>query len=411
MRVYALFLFPLLLVINLYAQPGCTDPQALNYDQMATINDGSCQYPETNYSLTLITELPSSLVENSGLVVVSQGLFTINDAGNPNELYRIDSLDGTVLQTLLVVGENEDWEDMAESDTHIFIGDFGNNAGNRTDLKVYRIAKAELGNNIVNAQPINFAFADQIDFSENPNNHNYDCEAFFYHDDSLHLFTKNWVDNQTRHYVIPAEPGFYSIPVRHSFNAQGLITSADISADGTILLLGYTEVGFNFMWLLFDYPGSEFFSGNKRRIELGSGLTNSQTEAIAFKEGFAGYISSEQFDLGPVELPPKLLAFNIEQWVTNQVSINENVPIEYDLLLSPNPFRDQLTIQFPNNWDHEEVFIKIYHSNGQLFYSEQLRVLSNERITLSGIDHWPSGIFFVQLIGDNNVQESKVIRY
>ena len=411
MRRYLLLPVLLLLVMALRAQPGCTDPQALNFDPSATVNDGSCLYPETNYTLDLITELPASLIENSGLAVLPDGLLTHNDAGNPNELYRIDSLDGSVLQTILVVGENEDWEDLAESDTHIFVGDFGNNAGNRTDLKIYRIDKAGLVNNIVNAQPINFSFADQIDFSENPNNHDYDCEAFFFWNDSLHLFTKNWVDNQTRHYVIPAEPGFYPSPVRHAFNAGGLITGADISEDGTVALLGYTEDGFNFMWLLFDYPGNEFFSGNKRRIELGSGLTNSQTEGIAFRDNFVGYISAEQFDLGPVELPPKLMTFNIEPWVANPTSLLEMPVKTPPISLRPNPFFNELQMRFPDNWPDRDMVMRLVSATGQVILERTIRTTAAQVWTIDGLADYPAGVYFMQLSTNDFLWQARVVKH
>ncbi len=389
-------------------QPGCTDPQATNYDPSATSNDGSCTYAETNYTLSQITELPQIIVENSGLVMTTHGLFTHNDAGNPNEIYRIDSINGAVLQTLLVVGDNEDWEDFAESETHIFIGDFGNNDGNRTDLRIYKIDKSELGNNIVNAQPINFTYADQIDFSENHNNHDYDCEAFFYHDDSLHLFTKNWVDNQTRHYVIPAEPGFWSAPVRHSFNAQGLLTSADINSQGTILLLGYTPAGFNYMWLLFDYPGNEFFQGNKRKIMLGTALTNSQTEGLAFKDLHTGYISSEQFDLGSTELPPKLLGFNIEQWVENPVSDREPATFQ-PLNIYPNPFSSHVTIRFPERWTTGACVVQLFDAKGHRLWSQNI----TKPVDTLVLDQFPglaSGVYSIQVTGDGFHFREKLVK-
>ncbi|MEJ7666684.1 MAG: hypothetical protein WKG07_47795 [Hymenobacter sp.] len=34
-----------------WAQGGCPDPQATNYDPAATRNDGSCQYPVTGAAL------------------------------------------------------------------------------------------------------------------------------------------------------------------------------------------------------------------------------------------------------------------------------------------------------------------------------------------------------------------------
>ena len=63
------------------AQWGCTDPQANNFDPNAILNDGSCQYNTTNYSMTLVQNLNDVLQENSGLVRVGNYLYTVNDSG------------------------------------------------------------------------------------------------------------------------------------------------------------------------------------------------------------------------------------------------------------------------------------------------------------------------------------------
>jgi Secretion system C-terminal sorting domain len=396
-------------VIPSSAQSGCTDPQATNYNAAASQNDGSCLYPETSYTLTQVADLPDQLAESSGLVYMEQGLYTHTDGGNPNEIYLLDTLTGEIVETLLVVGQNEDWEDMAESETHIFLGDFGNNPGNRTNLRIYKIAKAELGNTIINTQAINFFYTDQSDFSENQNNHNYDCEAFFYHNDSLHLFTKNWDDNQTRHYAIPAQPGLHAASPLATFDVDGLITSADISDNGTAILLGYTEVGLNFMWLLFDYQSTSFFSGNKRRIELGSGLVNSQTEAIAFKDHFSGYISSEQFDLGPIELPPKLLKFNIAGWIPDMmVNTTQLLAIE-NVQVFPNPFHNSLTISLSENWPSTETEIRLLNMNGKLLLTKKENNYGAELI-LTNMERFPKGMYVLQLFSEGRFGQAKVVR-
>jgi Secretion system C-terminal sorting domain len=340
---------------------------------------------------------------------MEQGLYTHTDAGNPNEIYLLDSLTGAIVETILVVGQNDDWEDMAESETHIFLGDFGNNPGNRTNLRIFKIAKAELSNAVVNAQAINFFYTDQTDFSENQNNHDYDCEAFFYHNDSLHLFTKNWDDNQTRHYAIPAQAGLHAASPLATLDVDGLVTGADISDNGTVILLGYTEVGLNFMWLLFDYQGSSFFSGNKRRIELGSGLVNSQTEAIAFKDNFNGYISSEQFNLGPVELPPKLLKFNIAEWIPGvMVNMTQLHAIE-EVQVFPNPFNNTITIALSENWPDSETEIRLLDMNGKLLLMKKENSYGSN-LTLTDMEHFPKGVYVLQLFSEGRLGQAKVVR-
>ena len=139
---------------------------------------------------------------------------------------------------------------------------------------------------------------------------------------------------------MPSESGSYEAELRGSMNVQGLITGADISEDGVVGLIGYNFSGVNIAWLCFDYQGTDFFSGNKRKISLGLALDNSQTEAITFREGGYGYISSEQF----ASLDAKLLSFHSEQWTNGMVtSLNEiNKKTPFDIF--PNPFSENINI-------------------------------------------------------------------
>ena len=67
--------------------------------------------------------------------------------------------------------------------------------------------------------------------------------------------------------MLPSTPGEHVAELRDSLNVQGQVTAADISDDGKALLLGYnTSTSEAFLWLLFDFKGSRFFTGNKRPI-------------------------------------------------------------------------------------------------------------------------------------------------
>lgn len=348
-------------LLRLHGQTGCTDPQALNFDASAAENDGSCNYPATTYAPVQVAELPAGLAEGSGLAWSDGRLWAIEDGGNPLEMYELDTLTGALLDSFLLTSTtNHDWEDLAQNGTHFFIGDFGNNAGNRTDLRILRFPKSALA--IGNAQPdtIDFSFSDQADFDLPFEGHDFDCEAFFFWGDSLHLFSKNWADLKTRHYVLPAEPGSHTAMLRDSLDVQGQVTAADISPDGKALLLGYNvQTGEAFFWLLFDFPGSRFFSGNKRRISLGSVLTTSQAEGLAFSDNKTGFICSERYSL----LPQRLLRFDIGQWVENPSAVqtleSQNVAI------SPNPFDEYLHLAFGSNL-FGETTLTLYRSDGAL---------------------------------------------
>ncbi len=402
-KYFLLILFGLFFSINtLLAQPGCTDPLANNYSSSATINDGSCEYATTNYSLQQIAILPTQILETSGLAFFDNQLWTHNDAGNEDKIYQIDTTDGSILNTVIIANSNnEDWEDLAEDDTHLYIGDFGNNDGDRMDLKIYKVLKSQLASGIATAEVIEFSFSDQVDFTPSNNNTDYDCEAFFFHSDSLHLFSKNWIDQQTRHYVMPSEPGDYVAQLRETMNVQGLITGADISDDGVVGLIGYNFSGVNIAWFCFDYQGTNFFSGNKRKISLGLALANSQTEAITFRDGGYGYVSSEQF----ASLDAKLLSFHSEQWTNGMITSLNEIEKKMPFKVFPNPFFENVNILLEKEGEFE---ISLFDMHGKL--------IKRGNHSGRGVLNWDvnallleNGFYFLEVRNERNIWRKKLV--
>ena len=157
-------------------------------------------------------ELPAQVSETSGLLLFKGKILTHNDSGDAANLYEIDSLTGNLLRTITIQNANHvDWEDIAEDDTHIYIGDFGNNNGNRTDLKIYKILKSDVETkNSISAEQITFSYEDQTDFTSKPNNNNFDAESMIVLGDFIFIFTKNWVDLTTNVYKIPKTANTHS---------------------------------------------------------------------------------------------------------------------------------------------------------------------------------------------------------
>jgi hypothetical protein len=269
--------------------PGCMDPASSNYNPLATISDGSCIYPDGNVPLKSLKKatLPNTISEISGMVFINSKLYGHNDSGGQPAIYEIDTTNGTINKTITLLGvTNVDWEDITQDDHYVYIGDFGNNeAGNRTDLKIYRFPKSDIDNingatgNVPSSDiaTINFRYEDQVDFTQSqPNSTRFDCESIIYDNGQLHLFTKNWLGNYTVHYVLSASPvADTQVAIRKdSFNTQGtLITSAAKINDQTIALLGYEVAGYPSGSLLIISGFSDmdhlFTTGNKRKVDLG----------------------------------------------------------------------------------------------------------------------------------------------
>lgn len=318
-RFYLLTVFFIMLFSTrlVYGQiSGCTDPQSVNYNPAATINDGSCTYSATSLSLTDKASLSAPLLnESSGLTFLDGKMWSFSDSGNPNDIYRVDSSSGAILQTVDVSNAtNVDWEDMTSNDNYLFIGDFGNNNGTRQDLKIYRINKTSLTSTAtaVTASVINFSYSDQTSFPSLPTNNNFDCEAMIFLNDSIHLFSKNWVDKQTKHYVLPNIPGTHVAQYRETYNTGFLVTSASVQKYGVIALIGYLRTG-TFpvsMSMIYDYKNHLLFNGNKRKFDVSTQLVYGQVEGIEFSNTSTAFVTNELYTNGST-IPAKLRTVNI----------------------------------------------------------------------------------------------------
>ena len=128
-------------------------------------------------STNAITVLDPTVKETSGLIFFDGKLVTHNDSGDNPNLYEIDTVSGAVTRTVSISNaSNIDWEDIAQDDDYIYVGDFGNNNGNRGDLIIYKIAKADFNTQTsVTADSILIQYAAQTNFTSRPNANNYDC--------------------------------------------------------------------------------------------------------------------------------------------------------------------------------------------------------------------------------------------
>lgn len=264
-----------------------------------TINaDSSALKAISSHPEMFISPLPSMVKENSGIIFFRDRIWTHNDSGGKPEIYGIDTATGKIVQTIKLTGaKNIDWEDIAQDAHHIYIGDFGNNRGNRQDLKIYKIPKQEIlaqeDQKIKKYEVISFSYGDQQSFEKRMNRNDFDCEAMVAAGDSLFLFSKNWADQQTKMYVLPTNPGNYTVYPREIFDAGGLITGAGLSPDGSQLaLIGYIDYE-SFMWLFRDYRGTNFFSGRHLRVNFPD-MVFVQTEGICFVSDDGLLISCEE---------------------------------------------------------------------------------------------------------------------
>jgi len=235
--------------------------------------------------------------ETSGLMLFGGGLWTFNDSDGKPELYRIDKSNGKISQTIVVInGENIDWEDITQDKTHIYIGDFGNNKGNRKDLKIYKILKKKINYKKkvkVNAEIIQISYSDQNLFEINNHSNDFDCGAMISYGDSLILFTKNWVNGKTRLYKLPKNQGSYELDPLDYFDVDGLITGADLNFETKELILTGYKDHVPFVYFFSGFNGLNFDDAKVYRVNFVK-MKDAQTEGIVWLDDNNIILSTEQ---------------------------------------------------------------------------------------------------------------------
>lgn len=335
-------------------------------------------------TVSLVGNLATSINETSGLVFLNQKLITHNDSGGEPALYEIDTLMGQVLRTVYIKNaSNIDWEDIAVDQSYIYIGDFGNNLGNRTDLKIYRVAISDYlttNSDTVVADTINFSYSNQSDFTPANMATNFDAEALISTGDSLYIFTKNWKNSWTNIYSLPNMPGTYSIDKKDSLDVKGYITGATLDASSqNITLIGYTFLLPPFVVQLSGFNNGSFSNITLQKTTLPfKSSYSTQTEGIC-------YLRNDKFFITAEELQGKSAAlFTLDM---NDNLSNSNFQ-QTEILLYPNPTSKILTLNNPQITQSE-----IYTESGRLLLKS-----NQQEIDVSKLD---SGTYILITLDSN----------
>lgn len=293
-------------------ESGCTDPLADNYDTEAAVNDGSCVYPPATTSSEESHYLSEGHEDTSGIIFWNGRFWLINDSG-PRNMYGLLFEDVKNIETV-PLGDvpKRDWEEITQDDTHIYIGDFGNNYGSSTSLRILRFTKASILAGDPQMDVINYTYSDQQDLkSPGSNQTDFDCEAFLVRGDSIFLFTKQWTSEQTSMYLLPNEPGDHVAQLQQTYDVQGLVTGLVYLEDMDLLVFtGYSSDMAPFLYLFYDFEGVDFFGGNRRKVGLnlpGNFLGRGhQVEAITTRDGLTYYITNEHFSVSVLNFPQQI---------------------------------------------------------------------------------------------------------
>lgn len=348
---------------------------------------------------TTLTNLSTTVNESSGVVNLDGVLWTHNDSGGEASLYQIDSATGNVVRTVEVVqATNVDWEDLAYDSVFVYIGDFGNNSGDRTNLKIYRINRAQLATqNSVVAESIAFSYSDQTSWTPSPNQTDFDCEAFIALEGSLYLFSKDWVDHKTRLYQLSNQPGTHVAQYQSTFDAQGLVTSAEMLPNQVLILQAYTSLVSPYTWLFQQFQGSSFFNGMSTKLNW-TGFA--QTEGVCKADSTSIFISSEKLGF-PFNTPARLYYLDLSEYIETPPPSGLEQPIPWMKI-----YADQSTIHVKS--DPQEIIpatIRILNGMGQVLQSIEKTMGADICIPVTIHE----GLYLVQVYTRNWVYTGKIL--
>jgi hypothetical protein len=294
----------------------------------------NAQVPVTPVVRALLCD---SLPESSGIEYVNDtAIWSHNDSGHPGNLYRIDTTGAfrRVLHLKNVVPS--DIEDLArDSAGWFYIGDFGNNANSRHNLRIFKIPPPDtISSDSIVPQVINFSFADQDSFPPSQPRMNFDCEAMFHFHNHLYVFSKNRGSSTfCRMYILPDTAGTYSVMPVDSFDTQHWVTSADISPDGSEMAL-FSEYS---IFIFTNFSGDHFFQGNVLHLTISP---YTQKEGMVFATDSLLYITDEKL----LSSGGKLYSLDIS---TIGAMLTENDGNTPSAVIYPNPSADVLQVSAP----------------------------------------------------------------
>jgi hypothetical protein len=222
-------------------------------------------------------------------------IYPINAAGENYRSATYNDAPGVLLEGAV----NVDWEDITvDNQGHLIVGDVGNNRNDRRDLTLYLVEEPDpVSSRIEVLKKIVVRYPEQKSFPAGEDEFNFDCEAIFTVDNTIHLLTKHRSNDMTRLYRLDdasIESG--ELTYVDEFNTHGGVVAADCSVDGLRLAVA-TYQG---LWLFERADKTQaFFDGDIRWAPY----VSKQIEAVCFHDPNTLYVADEQLaELYSVEI-------------------------------------------------------------------------------------------------------------
>jgi hypothetical protein len=344
--------------------------------------------------------LPGVLVEASALDFNgSNGFWSLNDSGDPS-VYKVND-NGTLVQTVDITGAHvRNWEEITHDSarTYMYIGDFGNNGDDRTNLRIFRIPYPSASVSTVAAEEIDYNYSDQTQFPSHWLN--FDAEAFVHYRGKLYIFTKadgNAI-GYTKMYELSDQPGSQTAFLVDSFYTNDRTTGASISPDGTSLVL----ISNTHIHLFRNFTGSNFFGGQHTQINIAGSWT--QKEGVSFGTDRDIYLADENSGSGN-----HLYYVDLSNWIPPTVTVTTGIEKINDDAVSvyPMPANQFVNINV-RNVNEKNLSISLFDITGKSIYTARIE---NTMVPFTiHTSDFPSGIYFYRVYSDAlEMQTSRLI--
>ena len=231
--------------------------------------------------------LPNILEETSGLAILNDTLWTLNDSGNEATLYAI-STKGELLDKRDTAKTNIDWEDMTIINGNMLVADMGNNFGTRKNLHLLEIDLSDGGATTLDSIPFNYPEQDNFNFQQATH---FDAEGIVVFENKIVVFTKNRRTLTSDVYVISPSGG--PATKMGSLAVGSLITGADYHPESkTLALTGYRRDDNQYLYVIDNFSLSAVADTNIAKYGLD--FNGAQIEAISIIDAKTFWITSEQ---------------------------------------------------------------------------------------------------------------------
>jgi hypothetical protein len=269
-----------------------------------------------------LAELEDKTIDESSGLVASRttpgSYWTHNDSGNGPEIYAFDS-NGRRRGVWKVTGAtSEDWEDIAygpgpkANTSYLYIGDIGDNTGNRTGLIIWRVPEpvipaSDNGSTVKNPVATEPAEAIRLRY---PDGH-HDSEALLVHPVTgrIYLVTKVPVINPSIYAGdLPKTPG-ETVTLQRLGEIDmpgmlgGIISGGAVSPDGTRAALCDYIQGYEFVLPNPSAPFDSIWKQPMQVVDLGK---RKHGETIAYRlDGKAIMVTSERLPAPLIQIVRK----------------------------------------------------------------------------------------------------------